>query len=639
MKSIYKILIGLVACCPVFVSCDYLDVVPDNLATVDHAFSDRYVAERYLATLYWGMPKAAGWNENPAMLGSLEMIFNRDWINTNGLQFGLGNDSPTLARINYWGGTGTMIRTLYGGIRECNTFLDNIEYVSDLPRREKDRWIAEAKMIKAFMHYYLTLYYGPMTPLKVNTPVDESTRGIRVYRQKIDDCFAYALELMDEVITSDALPLVIDNRLTELGRFTKPAAYTLKARMLMFHASPLFNGNTDYNSFLNEDGEPYFNQTYDATRWQKAADACREALEVCASANLRLYQVSDYITAKIQSDSTRIVNTLRSAVTERWNCEFIWGNTSYPSNSGLQNQCIARFEQATSQPAECCMSVPLHVVDWFYSKNGVPIEEDITYPYADRFNIRQGNYEHRYYIQNGEYTAAMNFDREARFYATLGFDRGKWYGNSYRNEPDDDSQCLYPQNRWAEFSSVFQPGTYNATGYWPKKIVSINTAYRDPNSVSYEDYPFPEIRFTDLVLYYAEALNEIKNAPDAEVYQYIDMVRARAGLKGVVESWATYSNQPNKPLTKEGMREIIRRERKIEFACEGVYHWDSHRWKTALAEQNRPIQGWDVYKSGLEDYYTVTTIYMQAFSYKLYFAPIPEGDITRNPLLVQNPGW
>ena len=638
MKSVYKLLIASITFCTVL-SCDYLDVVPDNLPTVDHAFSDRYAAENFLATCYWGMPKAAGWNENPAMFGSLEMIFNKENSTTGGMVFGLGNDSPTNVYINYWGGTGNMIRTLYGGINYCNIFLENIEGVQDLNRYEKNRWIAEVKMIKAYMHFYLTIYYGPMCPLKENAPVDESTRGTRVYRQKIDDCFAYALELIDEVIGSDALPLIIDNRGAELGRFTKAAAYTLKAKMLIYWASPLFNGNTDYNSFLNENGEPFFNQTYDVMRWQRAADACKEAIDICETSGIRLYQVSDYVTAKPQSDSTRIVNTLRSAVTERWNCEFIWGNTSYPSNSGLQQECLPRLEQATSQTVTSRMSVPLHVVDWFYSKNGVPIEEDLGYEYTERFNVRVGDDLHRYYIQRGEYTAAMNFDREARFYSTLGFDRGKWYGNHYANEPEDDAQCLYPKNRYNEFSSIFNPGTYNATGYWPKKIVSINSAFRDPNSVSWETYPFPEMRFADLLLFYAEALNEVKGAPDAEVYRYIDMVRARAGLEGVVESWAKHSISPDKPLTKEGMREIIHRERKIEFACEGVYYWDSHRLKTAVREQNRPIQGWDVMKSGLQDYYTVTTIYMQEFAYNQYFAPLPESDITKNPLLVQNPGW
>lgn len=638
MKSIYKYS-GYIFIAIFLLSCDYLDVVPDNVATIDHAFADRYTTEKYLATCYWGMPKSAGWNENPGIFGALEMVFNKEGRTSGGMRFGLGEDNPTSALINYWGGTGEWIRSLYAGIRECNTFLENVDKVQDLNKYEKERMKAEVKMIKAYMHFYLITFYGPICPLRESIPINESTQGVRVYREKIDDCFGYVLELLDEVISSEALPLVIENRTTELGRFTKPAAYMLKAKVLVYWASPLFNGNTDYNSFLDHNGEPFFNQIYDATRWEKAAEACKEAIDVCTAAGIRLYQTSDFVATKPQSDTTLLVNTLRSAISERWNKELVWGNSSYPVDWGLQSPCLPRLEQATSASATGRMSVPFSTVEIFYSNKGVPINEDVTYPYADRYNLKTGDEEHKYVIQKGEQTAVLNFYREPRYYSTLGFDRGKWYGNSYKNYPDDDSEALYPKNRFGEYSSVFQPGEYNATGYWPKKLVSINTMYRDPNSVTTETYPFPDMRFADLLLLCAEALNESKEAPDTEVYQYIDMVRARAGLKGVVESWANYSNQPDKPKTKAGMREIIHQERKIELACEGVYYWDSHRWKTALKEQNRLIQGWNVNASELEDYYTITTLYTQKFTYRDYFAPIPENDLVRNPQLVQNPGW
>jgi hypothetical protein len=637
MQTISKYLLLLVVVA-LNAACDYLDVVPDNIATINNAFSDRYTAEKYLATCYWGMPKSAGWNENPAIFGAMEMVFNKE-DNSSGMKFGLGTDSPTLALINYWGGTGTMIRTLYGGIRECNTFLDNIGMVNDLNAYERERMIAEVTLIKAYMHFYLLSYYGPICPLKENTTINESTQGVRVYRQKVDDSFAYVLELLDDVIQSKALPEVIQNRTTELGRFTQPAAYMLRAKVLMYQASPLFNGNTDYNSFVDHNGEPFFNQVFDATRWEKAAVACREAIDVCGQCGIRLFSTGDYVTSKSMSDSTRIVNMLRSSVSERWNTEIVWGNSSYPVNSGLQNPCFPRLEQGTSSSTSGKMSVSLATVEKFYSKNGVPINEDPDFDYANRYWLRTGDDAHRYYIQKGEQTAALNFNREPRYYATLGFDRGKWYGNSYKNEPDNDADCLYPKNRFGEYSSVFNPGDYNATGYWPKKLVSINSTFRDANSVTYENYPFPDMRFADLLLFYAEALNETKEAPDDEVYQYIDMVRQRAGLKGVVESWREHSINPDKPSTREGMREIIHQERTIEFACEGVYYWDSHRWKTAIKEQNRLIQGWDVSKTEVNDYYTVSTLYTQSFTYRDYLAPIPESDLTKNPQLVQNPGW
>lgn len=636
MKSLYKHLLyaGLLVSS---VSCNYLDVVPDNVATLDHAFSDRYTAEKYLSTCYYGLPKSSGWNENPAMLGSGEAMFNKENQDAQSLKICMGLNSASSPLVNYWSGTG-WLTNCYAGIRNCNIFLDNINKVKDLQTYEKNRMIAEVKFIKAYQHFYLLRYYGPMCPLRENIAVNESTVGIRVYREKVDDCFQYIVDLLQEVIDSEALPKIIEKKATELGRITRPAAYALKARVLMFWASPLFNGNTDYNSFLNENGEPFFNQTYDPNRWVTAADACKEAIEECEDAGIRLYQKEDYITSKDVSDSTRIVCALRNSVSERWNPELVWGLTTYPIDwSNVQSPALPRLQQATSASASGIYAITLNTVEKFYTKNGIPIDEDKTWDYSKRYEVRTGDETHKYYIQKGEETAALNFDREARFYSSLGFDRGKWYGNG--QEPEDDADVWYPKNRFGEYSSVFNPGQYNATGYWPKKLIPMTTVWRDANSVTAESCPFPEIRFADLLLYYSEALNEIKEVPDDEVYKYIDMVRNRAGLDGVKESWAKYSSNPNKPLTKAGMREIIQQERAIELCCESAHFWDSRRWKTAQREQNQILKGWNVLTKDLLDYYTVTPIYIQKFTYRDYLAPIPESDITKNPLLIQNPGW
>lgn len=391
MKSIYKYII---CACTVLsaTSCNFLDVVPDNVATEQHVFADRYTAEKYLATCYWGMPKSAGWNENRGIHGTMEMIFNTDNSSGSGMKIGLGQNSPTSALINYWSNNGDGVRSLYAGIRECNTFMAGIGGVQDLEEYEKKRMIAEVKMIKAYMHFYLLSYYGPICPLRESPAVNESTPGVRVYREKVDDCFRYITELMDKVIDSQALPLIPTNPSTELGRFTLPAAYMLKAKVLLYWASPLFNGNTDYNSFRDHNGEPFFNQAYDASRWTTAAEACKKAIDVSESAGVRLYQTSDYIASKKLSDQTLLVQTLRGVVTQRWNTELIWGNTSNPVGSDFQMQCLTFFENVTSYQAIMQnMSVPLSTAELFYSKNGVPIEEDKTYDYTNRYNLRTGD--------------------------------------------------------------------------------------------------------------------------------------------------------------------------------------------------------------------------------------------------------
>jgi len=167
----------------------------------------------------------------------------------------------------------------------------------------------------------------------------------------------------------------------------------------------------------------------------------------------------------------------------------------------------------------------------------------------------------------------------------------------------------------------------------------MNTQVKTGTSLTTKAYAFPIIRLADLYLYYAEALNEVKGAPDAMVYEYIDLVRERAGLEGVVNSWNAHSSNPTKPTTKEGMRKIIQQERMIEMSFEGDRFWDLRRWKLAKNYMNKPIKGWTVLENGVDEYYTVKTLYSPTFSERDYLWPIPEYEIINHPSLIQNPGW
>jgi hypothetical protein len=633
-------------------SCDYLDIVPENVRTIDDMFVDRYAAEQSLASCYWALPRtAADWNTNPGIFGSMEAIINREGRTDAGMRLALGENNATSPVMNYWNSTGDATRSVYAGIRDCNTFLDNIDGVRDLPRAQKDRMIAEAKLLKAYMHFQLIYFYGPVCPMRTSPPVDESTVGVRVYREKIDDCFQYVLDLIDEAIESNALPSTIINRQTELGRFTQAAAWFIKAKVLVYRASPLFNGNADYSDFLDHNGEPFFNQTYNPEHWTQAAEACRQAVAYCEQTGYhRLYGVTDFVPAKPLSPEYLLINTLRKSVIEAHTQETVWG-AGHGLNREYQKECVPKFESYTTNPPTVGRrSIPLQTVELFYSSNGVPIEEDRDWlngedkKYANRFNPRISDEAHQQQVQLGEQSASMNFDREPRFYSSLGFDRGKWYGNSYNNTPDDELDCLFPKARSGETASAASgTGQYNATGYWPKKSVYLNSNYLDQNTFFCSIVLWPEMRYADLLLLTAEALNETaageSSPPPAETYQYIDAVRKRAGLEGVVDSWSKYTENPGKPATKSGMRSIIQRERKIELALEGQYHWDCRRWKTAPAELNRLVQGWTVTESDVNAYYQPFTVYTQRFSLRDYFMPIPESDIINNPQLKQNPGW
>jgi hypothetical protein len=138
---------------------------------------------------------------------------------------------------------------------------------------------------------------------------------------------------------------------------------------------------------------------------------------------------------------------------------------------------------------------------------------------------------------------------------------------------------------------------------------------------------------------YAEALNEV-SGPGDEIFTYLDRIRARAGLKGIKESWTNWSSRPDKPNTKDGLREIIRRERAIELAFEGKRFWDLRRWKQINEFNNQPM-GWSVQGETREDFYkpVIVARVPVEFSIKDYLWPIRESSLVTNRNLIQNYGW
>jgi hypothetical protein len=226
----------------------------------------------------------------------------------------------------------------------------------------------------------------------------------------------------------------------------------------------------------------------------------------------------------------------------------------------------------------------------------------------------------------------MNFYREPRFYAWLGFDRCIFEG---AGQPENES--YYLQSRKGEQNGYMSTSALIMTGYYLKKLVNPETINLQ-NAYSPKRYTYPLIRLADLYLLYAEALNEIKASPDRDVYEWIDRVRTRAGLKGVVESWEN-STVPRKPAEKETMREIIKRERMIELSFESQRFHDLRRWKDAMKYFNQPIRGWYYLGSTVATYYQATTYHDQVFTPKEYLWPLKISTLMVNGNLEQNPGW
>lgn len=610
----------------------FLDVVPDNVATLDNAFSDRYNAYKYLTTCYSYMPELQNAGNNPALVGGDEIWYPETISTSAPMILARGEQQITSPVFDYWTGNRGG-KPLYEGIRICNTFLDNIDRVRDIPSWEKDQWKAEVKVLKSYYHFYLIRMYGPMHIMKKSVHVSSSADAIKAERDNVDSCFNYSVRLIDESLES--LPMFLNNPGTELGRVTRTIAASLKARMLVTQASPIFNGNPDYATFSTKSGKKLFSSEYDHGKWEKAATACKEAIDLSHEAGFHLYTMDDLTTGTTFIDSIKYKLTLRNRISERWNTELIWGATG-SLVSYLQKESQPRLYPCTSNPVHPRHAPTIKIVEQYYSKNGIPIEEDPTYDFAGRYSVKKGDPAHRYYIGEGEPTASLNFDREYRFYSDIAHDRSLWFGNGKMID-QEDSWLI--KSKKGEFASIFEITQYSITGYYSKKLVHLENELINGTSYTIRSYAFPFIRLTDLYLLYAEALNEVKGAPDAEVYEYIDKVRSRAGLEGVVDSWAQYSAIPSKPLSKAGMRKIIQQERLIEMSFEGSRFWDLRRWKLAKEVLNKPVRGWSVYSESVAEYYRLKTLYNQSFDLKDYFAPIKEDEIIKNTNLSQNPGW
>ena len=616
----------------------YLDVIPDNIATIENAFSSRTTAEKYLFTCFMYLPAHAS-VDNVAFLTGDEFWLPYPQV----AQFHFFQSFEDIARdnqsmvdptLNYWDGSKGG-KPMFRGIRDCNIFLENIDKVPGMQEREKKRWIAEVKFLKAYYHFWLLRMYGPIPLIKENIPISATVDGVKVQREPVDACFEYIVQLLDEA-TPD-LPPLIENESSENGRITQPISLSVKALILVTAASPLFNGNTDMTNFRDKDNRQLFNATPGNEKWKAAADAAKAAIDACHTAGAKLHVYAPVVNTFDLSDTTIIQMSIRNSVTEKWNPEVIWANTN---SMAVQIQALSQAfidpTRTSNMGARSMLAPTLKMAELFYTNNGVPINEDESWDYAGRYNVKTVTAKDRFNLQVGYKTASLHINRENRFYADLGFDGSVWYGQGKYN----DKQPWFVEGRTNQTAGKRGISLYSITGYWPKKLVNFQNIIEagDGGPYTIKQYPWPVIRLADVYLLYAEALNE-SMGPAAEVYKWINLVRTRAGLESVEKSWSEHSRIKDKYLNKDGLRSIIQQERQIELAFEGQRYWDILRWKKGRDEFNGPIKGWDIDQEAPEYYYRIRTLFNKKFSNKDYFWPISENNLIINNKLVQNPGW
>ncbi len=643
-----------------FSSCsDFLDIVPDNTITLEDYFTNKETAYNALSNVYAGIP-------NNQLIHNSEWLLGDDWLgqrDATKAQSGLagtrimeGNQNTTSPLLGFWQGS-NYATDLYEVIRSANTFLEYIHLVKDLSDEEKAQWIAQVKFLKAYYHFILIQHYGPITLVKENVKPNAHSDELFVNRSKIDECFDYVLDLIDE-----AIPDLDDETFEdELGMINQSIAKAIKARILLFRASPLFNGNKDlYGDFYDHDGETYFPMDEEGSerwtqKWKDALIAVNEAIDNCETEGFGLYEYDDQpYKFDLQDwaanpEALKRIYTLRMLIVDPWNKECIWGRTYRTGQSStIQDASNIRLPrtftngvQETTANSYNWAGATFQMVARYYTQNGLPIEVDKTFDKNNMYRListpAEDSKEYdplRGVLQPGFMTVSMYLNREPRFYANLGITGGYWRGHQYRIDTE-----MYGGTPGGYDPSV-SPTDFLWSGVGVQKFVHPES--KSGSWIRQIHFPYPIIRMADLYLMKAEILNEL-NGPVQEVFEEINKVRQRAGIPNVEAVWSdpTLCNSMylNRHLEKDGLREIIMSERSIEFAFEGSRYWDVVRYKKATAEFNTPVTGWTGNAYGQQNFFRLEVKQRRRFLNRNYLWPISLNEMNTNANLIQNPGW
>lgn len=248
-----------------------------------------------------------------------------------------------------------------------------------------------------------------------------------------------------------------------------------------------------------------------------------------------------------------------------------------------------------------------------------------TQDLVDEFSMENGKAIHEPgsgYDPNNPYVG-----REKRFYQTILYDNSTWHGELITTRVNGNNPI-----------NMGYSNDYTHTGYFARKRLDESkepTAYHDGKT--YTNYIL--FRLAEVLLSYAEAENEV-NGPTKDVLDAVDAVRTRSGNMPSVT--ATYGT-----VTKEQMREIIHRERRVELSFEDKRWWDIIRLKIAEkmpdgspGVMNLPLRGMEITENADGTLnYNIREIRNRLFLPKMYYMPIPQTVIDQNSqIAAQNGG-
>lgn len=487
------------------------------------------------------------------------------------IQFASGTVNPAIITDDAW-------RISYTNIRRANIYLKHIpeaNFSKELKRRTK----AEARFLRAWYYFILLEHYGGV-PL-MGDSVYNATDDIPKVRNTFEECVNYIVSECDTAAKYLDSVQVAEN----YGRVNKIACKSLKSTVLLYAASPLFNGGqiADGGEIRLVTGYP----SADPNRWKLAEDAAREVLN-SSSYGLLIDNTTEPGFGFYQ------VFTLRKSP------ELIFARMQGP------NRELEGLWQPPSRGVSNPGAYPyLDLAEAFGMSNGLPITDpasgyDESHPYNNRDPRFNNTFIH-------DQTLIVRRPEITKFPV-----------NIYIDATDP--------GRITSGQDAIYKGT--PTGLYTNKMLNRDVVSDWFNTNT--NRCFPLIRYAEILLNFAEARNERLSAPDAEVYNAVEQIRKRAGLN-------PYTLPSG--LSTSSMRTVIQNERRLELAFEGHRFFDVRRWKIAETTENRQMYGTEPTKTAAGTTFRKIPVRKHVFEKRMYLWPIPLSEVSKSSQLLQNPGY
>ena len=652
MKKIIKSSILALTLSFGLVGCDFFEEMPGVQLDLDDTFANYSKTEQFLNNIY---SYAADDNTGERfytsyadryggiwMAGSIEANWSWDWHNSH--KWNLSQTSPSSDYVTFW------YDHFYQGINKASIFIQRVDGNPELSETEKKVWKAQARGMRALYYFHLFRLYGPIVILG-EEPVDTGAELSSLLRARntVDEC----VKFMTEEFDAAAKDLPARYTGVNYGRIDAGACKAYKAKILLYAASPFYNGNTDLASVKNTDGTNLFPQEEDASKWETAKAAFEDFFNEYG-ANYALHEVytggkyDPYESYRQVTTGCELTSKENIFIREVWHGELNYAVTPY--HNGYRNGygIDGGLGLGTSQ----------EMVDLFFTDKGLRINDDPDYedyglnttPSAEYYGWDEDYNDpvvptRNYFKQNTNLTLKQWANREPRFYVCVTYNGSTWL-NTETTAGEVTTELYYNGNSGNAVASHDCP----YTGYGMRKTA------RSSKEAGRDNHFSCNLRLAEMYLGYAETLSATGDFDGA--MEYVNKVRARAGIPEYGEGKdGNGYDRISYPKNRTDVDNRIRRERMVELCFESARFFDVRRWKIANGESdvNGQGDGWvyptyhtggeggDLhgldYRSDPPQFFQKVVMQTRTFEPRHYLMPIPDAEVRRNPLMVQNYDW